>query len=272
MRCSAPINMQHYNGTPYQVPCGQCMPCRVNRQTDWMVRIMHEANQHDHNYFCTLTYDDDHLPDGGSLVKRDCQLFLKRVRKYFGKFRYFLSGEYGDKFGRPHYHAIFFGLDLSDRKFQKKLEEIWEKGTIHVGELNPTTARYTAKYTLKTLMGHHRLQYDALKKSREFALMSRRPGLGFGLRDTYADLWANNGYCVIDGVKQRVPVAYTRYLPEETRKKITQKKLDYNNQRDDNICYERSIERHQKSDEGRMQSKQSHIDLEKKIKIMRGEL
>lgn len=37
---------------------------------------MHEASLHEDSIFVTLTYRPDALPDGGTLVKRDLQLFL----------------------------------------------------------------------------------------------------------------------------------------------------------------------------------------------------
>jgi hypothetical protein len=44
-------------------------------------------------------------------VKRDLQLFFKRLRKAYPdvKLRYFACGKYGEQFARPHYHVILFG-------------------------------------------------------------------------------------------------------------------------------------------------------------------
>ena len=75
--------------------------------------------------FLTLTYDDEHLPMHGSLIKQDIQKFFKRLwwKVSTEKLRYYVVGEYGStcpyheiencpKCGplqRPHYHAIIFG-------------------------------------------------------------------------------------------------------------------------------------------------------------------
>ena len=75
--------------------------------------------------FLTLTYNDEHLPIHGSLVKEDIQKFFKRLwwKIDTEKLRYYVVGEYGTtcpyheiencpKCGplqRPHYHAIVFG-------------------------------------------------------------------------------------------------------------------------------------------------------------------
>ena len=99
-----------------EVPCGQCIGCRLERSRQWAVRCIHEAQLHKDNCFITLTYNDEHLPSPPSLSVRDFQLFMKRLRKRFGKgIRFFHCGEYGEKYGRPHYHACLFGFDFPDR-------------------------------------------------------------------------------------------------------------------------------------------------------------
>ena len=44
------------------VPCGHCVGCRLDYSRVWAERCVHEASKYEHNYFLTLTYDDDHLP------------------------------------------------------------------------------------------------------------------------------------------------------------------------------------------------------------------
>lgn len=54
------------------------------------------------------------------------QKFFKRLRKKFGEgIRYFACGEYGSKNGRPHYHALLFNFDFTD----KKLWQVNKNGT-----------------------------------------------------------------------------------------------------------------------------------------------
>lgn len=114
-----------------EVPCGQCIGCRLDRSRTWANRCLLELEYHQHAQFVTLTYNDAHLPlrnyadpstgealgVSASLCKRDFQLFVKRLRKAFPEqhLRYFACGEYGPSTFRPHYHAIIFGLDLPDR-------------------------------------------------------------------------------------------------------------------------------------------------------------
>lgn len=74
----------------FQLPCGKCRGCRLEKSRQWALRIMHEASLYDDNCFVTLTYDDEHLPKDGSLVKKDFQLFMKKLRKKFdSRIRFF---------------------------------------------------------------------------------------------------------------------------------------------------------------------------------------
>lgn len=168
--------------TEYQeIPCGICIGCRVDASRRWAARALAECQLHESNYFITLTYDDEHLPKDGLLHKEDVQKFLKRLRKY-RPCRYLLCGEYGDQFGRPHYHACMFGLELYDLKphsmkssyqlfFSPFLSKVWGKGFVLIGDLNYSTASYITRYVLKK-----RGQWTEEKKP--FYLMSRKPGIG----------------------------------------------------------------------------------------------
>ena len=102
--------------TPVQLPCGQCIGCRLERSRKWAMRCVMEASMHDRNCFITLTYDDRHLPQTGERWKKDFVDFMKRLRKKVGKVRFFHCGEYGELNKRPHHHAILFGVDFDDRE------------------------------------------------------------------------------------------------------------------------------------------------------------
>ena len=104
-----------------ELPCGQCIGCRMRRASDWELRCMHEASLHKENCFITLTYGRGNLPPNSSLEHRDFQLFMKRLRKLRGRCRFYMCGEYGPLNQRPHYHACLFGVDFrSDRVPQGK--------------------------------------------------------------------------------------------------------------------------------------------------------
>lgn len=180
-----------------QVPCGQCIGCRLAYSQMWAVRCFHEMRLHAKNCFLTLTYDDEHVPWSSvtgeqTLHKRDLQLFWKSLRKKFPdvKIRYFAAGEYGDLSNRPHYHAIVFGfmpddlvlIGLSRDGFyyykSDILKEVWDnRGNVLVANCSFDTCAYVARYVLKKLNGDQgKEKYEGIEK--EFCNMSRRPGIG----------------------------------------------------------------------------------------------
>lgn len=136
-----------------EVPCGNCVSCRLNYSRVWADRCLLEAQYHSSAYFVTLTYSDrfvfrsqyvcdrtGEVLEALSLRKRDFQLFMKRLRKKFSdqKIRFFACGEYGSETFRPHYHAILFGLKLDDLNLYKRergynyytsesLQDCWSK-------------------------------------------------------------------------------------------------------------------------------------------------
>lgn len=198
-----PANYDALDGVPF--PCGQCLPCRINKRRVWTLRLMLESFQHEHSVFITLTYrnediryDRDKHP---TLDKRDLQLFFKRLRKSFtgNRIRYYACGEYGEKTGRPHYHAIIFGLDPSDldaewllyagksgldysRHRHSRLARLWPWGIVHVGACTRESIQYVAGYVTKKIT-----KGDTDSRVKEFALMSRKPGIGATAVESIAD-------------------------------------------------------------------------------------
>lgn len=199
-----------------EIPCGQCIGCRMDYSRQWANRLMLELEYHDSAYFVTLTYDDEHIPTSlysdpetgeaypsRTLKKRDCQLFMKRLRKLFpdDKIRYFLAGEYGPKTLRPHYHAIIFGLHLDDLRFYKKsglgfdylisdkLSDIWKNGYVVVSEVTWETCAYTSRYVTKKLTGDMGEFYTLHNIEPPFSLMSRKPGIAAQWYVDHPDLY-----------------------------------------------------------------------------------
>lgn len=219
-----------YVDRPVTVACGQCVGCRLERSRQWAVRCVHEAQMHDDNCFITLTYSDDRLPEGQSLVVADFQKFMKRLRKFVApvRIRFFHCGEYGETFGRPHYHAIIFGYDFPDKVFFKKnkngdviytsdlLSSIWSNGLCSVGAVTFESAAYVARYVMKKVTGevaeyHYRfVDGDGVVTDRlpEYVTMSRRPGIASAWVQKFgSDVYAGD-FAVLNGVKFRPPRFY----------------------------------------------------------------
>lgn len=180
---------------------------------------MHEASLYDDNSFVTLTYDNNHLPNGGTLVKKHTQDFLKRARYHIGPFRYFICGEYGETTRRPHYHAIIFGKDWLDKKHFKttdlghsvytseRLEQIWGMGQCLTAAVTFESIAYTTRYVVDKITGPPAAKhYDG--REPEFGEMSRRPGLGRHWLDKYASDVYTTDNVIINGKEQRPPSYY----------------------------------------------------------------
>lgn len=181
------------------VPCRRCVGCRLDYSRDWANRMLLEFQHTKKAVFVTLTYNNQNVPisDSGlmTLSKRDCQLFMKRLRKYFTgmEIRFFLGGEYGPLHNRPHYHAILFGVSLSDfgeltvrdvnelgqPSFQSSvLDTIWTSGFSTVSDVSFQTFAYCARYVLKKQRMRDYVKDGVELYTPEFSLMSRKPGLG----------------------------------------------------------------------------------------------
>lgn len=161
------------------VPCQKCMACRIQKTSEWAIRLMLELPTWNYEAsFITLTYDDEHLPHDLSLKSDDLCKFWKRLRKDYSKpIKYYACGEYGDSelkywspgalkpHGRPHYHAIVFGFGYneenrriikdnwrlcSEERFDYSRSKKQEQGFAPV---TPDDIRYTTGYIQKKLSG-----------------------------------------------------------------------------------------------------------------------
>jgi hypothetical protein len=210
---------------------------------------MHESKTHSENCFLTLTYADEHLPEryntgqfhpktgkpiySGSLSVRDLQLFLKRLRKALGRkpVRFYQGGEYGEQYGRPHYHLCLFGIDLGDKIYLGKsqaghklytsetITKTWTQGLHSLGELTFESAAYTARYIMKKITGkQQKKQYEKIDTETgeiktikpEFNTMSRRPGIGQAWLSKFQSDVYPEGKVIIRGHKTNAPRYYDK--------------------------------------------------------------
>lgn len=217
------------SAVPIKLPCGQCVGCRLERSRQWAMRLLHEKRLHRDSCFVTLTYDNDHLPDGGTLVKRDLQLFMKRLRKRRGAgVRFYACGEYGDRNARPHYHALLFNCEFADKKYfsenrrgdkyytSDELRGMWSLGHNVIGDVTFDSAAYVARYVVKKITGSRAAEHYAVvdgsgevfDRLPEFTVMSRRPGIGDGYYHKYgAEVYAHDSV-IINGKEVRPPRFY----------------------------------------------------------------
>lgn len=166
MKCINPIVLK----SGLVVPCGKCELCRSSARSEWSVRLQLHTEMYDTMpLFVTLTYDNYHLTfadDRPVLIKDDIKAFLKRYRDgqnlYHTNWKYFGCGEYGDLFGRPHYHVLFFGdrqlydaLDRSEDEANELVRKYWHDengvplGFVKVCVADWSGIHYVTKYVMK---------------------------------------------------------------------------------------------------------------------------
>jgi len=197
---------------------------------------MHESTLYEDNCFITLTYNDDNLPSDNSLKLDHFQKFMKRLRKRFGEgVRFYHCGEYGEKFGRPHYHAIIFNFDFDDKKLwrvingqrlyvSETLSQLWGHGHVSIGSVTFESAAYVARYILKKVNGDraeaHYTRIDpetgeVTQIKPEYTTMSRRPGIGKGWFDKFKPDVFPDDFIVVNNKKMKPPKYYDRLLELE---------------------------------------------------------
>ncbi|WXW90276.1 MAG: replication associated protein [Microviridae sp.] len=211
------------------------MGCRMDRSQAWSTRIKLEASMHEESSFLTLTFNDENLPADGGVHVRDLQLFMKRLRKAIApkKVRYYACGEYGDNFGRPHYHMVLFGFGFPDKTIWRKsptghelyrsalLESLWPYGNCEIGTVTAQSGAYVARYVLKKVGGApaddhytrpHPVTGEMHRVSPEFALMSSRPGIAGDWFDKFEGDVFPSDFLVIDARKVPVPKYFSEKL------------------------------------------------------------
>lgn len=224
-----------YSGAQaFLVPCGKCADCKFARAGDWAVRCVHESQMHEAASWVTFTFADAFLPDDLSVRPEALQRLNKLLRHRFGPFRFFGCGENGERFGRPHYHVIYFGLHFADRVAVRKapsggllyrspaLEEVWGQGEALIGDVTLQSAAYTARYSAKKHGEDggefvHPLSGELCKVARPFLQMSRAPGIGSSWFDRYAGDVFPSDFLMVGGRKCRVPSYYLAKLGEVER-------------------------------------------------------
>lgn len=255
---------QGFADMPVELPCGQCIGCRLDRSRQWAIRCVHEASLYENNCFITLTYNDENLPKDNSLCVEHFQLFMKKLRKKYGKgIRYFHCGEYGENFGRPHYHACIFNFSFRDKKVLKTLQdgtkyyvseqlnELWEYGFTMIGDVTFESAAYVARYITKKITGknafehYNKINYETgeiiAERRPEYVTMSRKPGIGKPWLDKFSKDVYPEDYIVLRGKKLKPPKYYNSqyekvypsdYEKIKNRRIVNAKKHSYNNTRD----------------------------------------
>lgn len=278
MACTHLITIKNKKtGEWQQVPCNHCVGCLEDMQKEWACRMFDELKSMPQRpaVFVTLTYNDEHLPTEEvnentgevfkypSVVKRDIQLFIKRLRKsidtkikkgnykgYKGPIKYFITSEYGPETHRPHYHGIIYGLN-KNRVAYDLINDSWQNGFIYLGVANLKTINYCSKYCIKPTelsdpnrrgyFDNEKWQEDNGIRRKPFRLMSSKLGanycespanIKFHLKNPLKHNYVRNGK-----YKMKMPRYYKKkiYSDENVKKYLNTKKENYINYLKDKI-------------------------------------
>ena len=143
-----------------------------------------------------------------------------------------MCGEYGDKFDRPHYHAILFGYAPKDEVLEgysnrepiyrsPSLERIWGRGRVITGAASFESAAYIARYVTKKITGEKADEHytktcpytlQEFRLAPEYGRMSRRPGIGHDYICSYFGEVSTTDEIIIRGHPRRPPRYYTDYV------------------------------------------------------------
>lgn len=276
-RCSDPVRLKQWNFLTHQmedveVPCGKCNHCKMTHQNEWCTRMFLESKYRKYTYFITLTYDKNcdakilqetnampccfntyHKYETTPLTlnKTHTQEFWKRLRKIVGynNFSYVIVGEYGHKYGRPHYHAMVFSdIVITKEHFQMA----WSLYGRNVGNIDyvdisskpydefVNATRYVSKYlqkdfdfnTIPTLKQHIKNnnrhdKYEITKKTltaayikdyRPFMLQSRTHAIGSGYLKDNIDRFKKGDYRLF-GVSEK-DLVFPKYFFKKAKEAL----------------------------------------------------
>lgn len=238
MKCK---NIRVWNGS--KCSCGGCTACRINTTSQWKLRLLYELEDWPFATFLTLNYSNEYfdwLIDKGrfdevnNLSPKEVTAYWKRVRRSLDYWfddprpmKHYTCGEYGERRGRAHYHAIVFGLDhLSDddmdilkfawnekRKPVPRNEDFqWLRSRGKKCAYQPVTPddiAYVTGYVQKKLTGQRGREYYH-GRTLPFAQMSK--GMGFVNAEKNKDVLAKGWTYLPGGTRVAVPRYYREKL------------------------------------------------------------
>lgn len=208
----------------FEFECRKCLACRLNIAREKSIRVYHESKTWEKSIFLTLTYNDENLISP-KLQYLDFQLFMKRLREEVTRgikdkelkkqlqISYMVTGEYGDKNKRPHWHALIFNYEPIDKKLlrttplghqvyeSRTLSNLWNKGLIEFGNITIESANYVARYAAKKLTHGNDQDHDY----HPIHKTSSKNAIGKKWIEQHYKHTFQNGFVIIDGSPTRIP-------------------------------------------------------------------
>lgn len=155
-------------------------------------------------------------------INAEIEYANKTKEKLYGKLGFYMCGEYGENFSRPHYHACLFNFDFPDKSqientksghsqyTSKILDELWGMGRCTIGEVTPESAAYVARYVSKKIRGTDANNYYG-SRIPEYTACSRRPAIGLKwIEKFHTDIY-NHDVLIHKEHKMRPPRYYDKF-------------------------------------------------------------
>lgn len=180
-------------GEVLYLDCNVCRSCVFKSLMAKVAGMLCEADRSVDTAFLTLTYGrdagsptDDRADMAHKILTpphiRDFREALRKDRHY-GSFRSVIAGEYGDLYGRAHWHVILFGAKgtFPEFDYNNPLAHFkhWPHG--HVKAVPQPGAKaflYTAEYALKGMAAMRGSPHFKPETSQVHISATRRPVLG----------------------------------------------------------------------------------------------
>ena len=286
----------------FELECRKCLPCRLNIAREKAIRAYHESQMHEKNIFLTLTYDKDHLKSP-VLQPLDFELFMKSLRISITRdikdpellkklaIPLMVTGEYGEKNKRPHWHALLFNYRPDDAKPKYKtklhhqvwtsdfLTTLWGKGNVEFGTITLDSASYTARYAAKKLVHGDDQSHEYHPVHRT----SKRYALGKSWIEKYWKQTFDRGYIVLpNGQESRIPRYYVDWLKKNqptaweeyvTGLKIEMQKIAMQKNREEELEYFSALLRQKSGDPMPINKKKVKLTiLNQKFQNLQGKL
>lgn len=206
------------------VKCGKCYECKKENARNWIYKIWLESLRHKDKCFITLTYKNK--PKYNNLEKKELQKFIKRLRKDNpnNEIKYFGAGEYGETYGRPHYHIIILGYKPNDMKFwklskrghrlyrSKYIRKLWGLGIETIQPFHPDEIGYLTLYLNK----NDEMKKDINKKALAYKTFYMN------------ELKIKHGILDIQRIGKNTKLVKKRRIKDLTKEKYKAYKKDYN--------------------------------------------
>ncbi|AXH76487.1 MAG: replication initiator protein [Microviridae sp.] len=233
MQCTSPGQMRHPKTRlwlPY--PCGQCLNCRIKKQSSWTLRNLMEFRTAHSGQYWTLTLDEPSMPTlDATGPKKMMRTFFNRLRHSEAQannpnqIRYYGCYEHGDLSDRPHFHLLLYNMQknllqqtTNNTSWAGQHTKLWPHGHVDVGHITPASVRYVSDYMMKFS------PKDTEPSSIPFR--TRRPAIGYyGILHTLLrhagpkyELQSKPAYFQINGRKYPLD-NWTRKTWEKLRKK-----------------------------------------------------